>query len=201
VLNTLNPPAGSSIAIFAMGSVGLAALLGAVVAGCQTIIAVDIDDDRLARATEMGATATINSTNADVVEVIRSLTCGRGVQFSVDCIGFGIVVSDALASLQTPGVCATVGYQGAVNEVTIDQGNLLFGKSLVGVIEGDAIPGQFIPLLLDLYRDGRFPFDKLIDTYPFESINEAIAAVHSGKTIKAVLTYEADGLAARPEHV
>jgi aryl-alcohol dehydrogenase len=193
VLNTLKPPAGSSIAIFGMGSVGLAALLGAVVADCETIIAVDIDDTRLTRATELGATATVNSATTDAAEQIRQLTAGRGVDFTVDCIGFGAVVRAALESLQTPGVCATVGYQGVPNEITIDQGHLLFGKSLIGVIEGDAIPQQFIPRLLELFRAGQFPFDQLIETFPFESINDAIEAIHAGKAIKAVLTFPPAG--------
>ncbi|HJT95390.1 MAG TPA: NAD(P)-dependent alcohol dehydrogenase [Mycobacterium sp.] len=189
VLNTLKPPPGSSIAIFGMGSVGLAALLAAVVADCGTIIAVDIDDARLKRATELGATATVNSANIDAAEQIRQLTDGLGVQFTVECIGFGAVVRAALESLQTPGVCATVGFQGVPNEITIDQGHLLFGKSLIGVIEGDAIPQQFIPQMLELFRAGRFPFDQLIETFPFESINDAIEAIHAGKVIKAVLTF------------
>lgn len=189
VLNTLKPTAGSSIAIFGMGSVGLSALLGAVVSNCETIIAVDIDDARLARATELGATATVNAAATAAADQIRRLTAGRGVQFTVDCIGFGDVIRTALESLQTPGVCATVGYQGVPNEITIDHGHLLFGKSLIGVIEGDAIPQQFIPRLLDLFRAGRFPFDRLVDNFPFESINDAIEALHAGKAIKAVLTY------------
>lgn len=193
ILNTLKPPVGSSLAIFGMGSVGLAALLAAVVAGCETIIVVDIDDARLKRATELGATATVNSAKTAAAEQIRQLTNGRGVEFTVDCIGFGTVVRAALESLQTPGVCATVGYQGVSNEITIDQGHLLFGKSLIGVIEGDAIPQQFIPRLLQLYRAGRFPFDQLIDTFPFESINDAIEAIHTGKVIKAVLTFASTG--------
>jgi aryl-alcohol dehydrogenase len=202
VLNTLDPPAGSSIAIYAMGSVGLAAVLAAVVAGCAKIIAIDVDDRRLKRAAELGATATINPVNEEAVDRIRQLTDGRGVQFSLDCIGMGNVVAAALASLQTPGICVTVGYQGATNEISLNQGDLLFGKSLIGVIEGDAIPSRFIPRLLDLYSAGRFPFDKIIDTYPFESINEAIRAVHDGTSIKAVLTYPPlDGESDRPRHV
>ena len=97
----------------------------------------------------------------------------------------------ALECLQSPGVCATVGFQGANNEIAIDQGHLLFGRSLVGVIEGDAIPASFIPEMIELYRSGAFPFDQLITTYPFEQINDAIDAVHAGKVIKAVLTFGA----------
>lgn len=201
VLNTLNPPAGSSIAIFAMGSVGLAAILGAVVAGCETIIAVDINDDRLNLAAQLGATATINSSREDAVARIHELTGGLGAHFAVDCIGISGVVDAALRSLRMPGVCATVGFQGEPNIVTIDQCHLLFGRRLIGVIEGDAVPGEFIPRLLALFRAGKFPFDKLIDTYPFESINEAISAVHHGKSIKAVLTYPpADGYGAVLTH-
>ncbi|MGY4103482.1 NAD(P)-dependent alcohol dehydrogenase [Nocardia sp. R16R-3T] len=190
VLNTLNPEAGSSIAIFGAGSVGLAALLGAKVAECATIIAVDIQDARLAKATELGATHTVNPSEVDAAETIRNIVGGLGVQYSVDCIGFPSVVRSALECLQTPGVCATVGFQGIPNEITIDQGQLLFGKSLVGVIEGDAIPAEFIPRMLRLYKAGRFPFDKLIETFEFGDINKAIEAAHHGDVIKAVLTFD-----------
>ncbi|AKE01513.1 alcohol dehydrogenase (plasmid) [Rhodococcus erythropolis] len=191
VLNTLNPEQGSSIAIFGVGSVGLAALLGAVVAECTTIIAVDINDSRLQKALELGATHIVNSSNVDAVETIREITGGAGVHYSVDCIGFPAVVRSALECLQTPGVCASVGFQGIPNEITIDQGLLLFGKALVGVIEGDAIPSEFIPRMIGLYKEGRFPFDKLIDTFAFTDINTAIDAAHHGTVTKAVVVFEA----------
>ena len=189
VLNSLNPPAGSSIAIFAAGSVGLSALMAAVVAGCTTIIAVDPQPERLALATRFGATHVVNPQEQGPVEAIREITDGLGAQFSVDCIGLPAVVRQALECLQSPGVCASVGFQGMSNELTIDQGHLLFGRSLVGVIEGDAVPQTFIPHMIDLYREGRFPFDKLITTFPFEQVNEAIDAAHHGKVVKAVLTF------------
>ena len=189
VLNTLHPDEGSSIAIFGTGSVGLAALLGAVVAGCDTIIAVDIQPARLAKAADLGATHTINSAEEDVVERIREIT-GGGVHYSVDCIGLGDVVRSALECLQSPGVCATVGFQGVPNEISVDQGHLLFGRSLIGVIEGDAIPQEFVTRMIDLYQAGKFPFTELIDTFEFDQINEAIEAVHLGKVTKAVLTFD-----------
>jgi len=190
VLNTLAPESGSSIAVFAVGSVGLSALLAAKASDLSPIIAVDIDDQRLERAREYGATHVVNSTTEDVVEAIRAITGGLGVQYAVDAIGLPSVVRAALESLQSPGVCASVGFQGLPNEITISQGDLLFGKSLVGVIEGDAVPGEFIPRLIDLYRAGQFPFDKLITTYPFEDINRALDDVHRGTVTKAVLTFE-----------
>jgi aryl-alcohol dehydrogenase len=189
VLNSLNPPQGSSIAIFAAGSVGLSAVLAAVVSGCSTIIAVDPQPERLAFATRLGATHAVNPQEQDPVAAVRDITGGTGAQFSVDCIGLPTVVRQAIECLQSPGVCATVGFQGMSNELTIDQGHLLFGRSLVGVIEGDAVPKTFIPRMIDLHRAGRFPFDQLITTFPFDQINEAIDAAHHGKVVKAVLTF------------
>ena len=190
VLNTLNPRPGSSIAVFGVGSVGLAALLGAVAAECEVIVAVDIDDSRLARAKDLGATHTINSAALDPAAEIKEITGGLGVQYSVDCIGLAEVVRSALECLQSPGVCASVGFQGLPNTVAIDQGDLLFGKTLIGVIEGDSVPQTFIPRMLELYRAGRFPFDKLISTYPFEQIHAALDDVHHGKVTKAVLVFD-----------
>ncbi|WP_033291797.1 NAD(P)-dependent alcohol dehydrogenase [Amycolatopsis jejuensis] len=189
VLNSLAPEEGSSIAVFAAGSVGLSAILAAKVAGCSTIIAVDPQAARRELATELGATHVVDPDDADPVEAIRTIT-GTGARYSVDCIGLPGVVRQALECLQSPGTCASVGYQGMTNELTIDQGHLLFGRSLVGVIEGDAIPGQFIPHMIELYQNGRFPFDKLITTFPFDRINEAIDAAHHGKVVKAVLTFD-----------
>lgn len=190
VLNTLRPRPGSSIVILGVGSVGLAALLAAVVAECGTIIAVDIQQGRLEKATKLGATHTINSTTDDVAARVREITGGPGAQYSVDCIGLPAVVRSALECLQSPGVCATVGFQGVPNEITIDQGHLLFGRTLIGVIEGDADPADFVIHMLDLYQAGRFPFDELIDTFPFDQINEALEAVHRGDVTKAVLTFD-----------
>lgn len=192
VLNTLRPSVGSSIVIFGAGSVGLAAVLGARVSGCEAIVAVDVQQSRLDHALALGATHALNSAHDDVTAAVRDITGGRGAQYSVDCIGLPAVVRSALECLQSPGVCASVGFQGVPNEITIDQGHLLFGRSLVGVIEGDAIATEFIPHMLELYQQGRFPFTRIVDTFPFAQINEAIDAVHHGKVIKAVLTFGSD---------
>ena len=85
-----------------------------------------------------------------------------------------------------------MGFQGIPNEITLDQGLLLFGKSLIGVIEGDAVPAEFIPRMIGLYKDGRFPFDQLIKTFPFSAINDAIDAAHHGKATKAVVVFDSD---------
>jgi len=87
VLNTLKPKPGDTIAVFGTGAVGLAAMMAGKISGCTKVIAVDIIDDRLTLAKELGATDVINSRNTDAVEAIRALTNGRGVNFCVDTTG------------------------------------------------------------------------------------------------------------------
>ncbi|WP_413798344.1 NAD(P)-dependent alcohol dehydrogenase [Streptomyces iranensis] len=189
VLNTLDPQPGSSVAVFAAGSVGLAAVMAAKVAGCTVIVAVDPQPGRRTLALELGATHVVDPTRQDVVREIREITRG-GAQFSVDCLGLASVVRQALECLASPGVCASVGFQGVENEITLNQGHLLFGRTLKGVIEGDADPHTFVPHMLDLFQTGKLPFDRLIRTYPITKINDAIEAAHHGQVVKAVVTFD-----------
>ncbi|MDF3145141.1 zinc-binding dehydrogenase [Streptomyces sp. T21Q-yed] len=159
-------------------------------AGCPTIIAVDPQLSRRELALELGATHAVDPKHEDPVEAITRITEG-GADYSVDCIGFPAVVQQALECLKSPGICASVGFQGADNEITINQGHLLFGRSLVGVIEGDADPDEFIPRMISLYREGKFPFDRLLQVFPLAEINEAIDSAHHGKVTKAVVRFPA----------
>lgn len=188
VLNTLAPEPGSSLVVFAAGSVGLSAVMAAAVAGCGSIIAVDPQPGRRKLALALGATHALDPGSGAAVKEILEIT-GGGADYSLDCIAFPEPARQALECLASPGVCASVGFQGASNEITINQGHLLFGRSLVGVIEGDANPHEFIPRLIDLYQQGRFPFDRLIRTYPVDKINDAIHDAHSGEVTKAVVTF------------
>ncbi|MFF9479664.1 NAD(P)-dependent alcohol dehydrogenase [Streptomyces sp. NPDC014733] len=190
VLNSLDPAPGSSLAVFGAGSVGLSAVMAAKVAGCTTIVAVEPRPERRALALELGATHALDPAAADAAAEIVRLT-GGGADHSVECIGLAGTLRQALECLASPGVCATVGFQGVDNELTIDQGHLLFGRSLVGVVEGDADAHEFIPRMIALHREGRFPFDRLITAFPVEKINEAIDAAHHGAVVKPVVTFPA----------
>jgi aryl-alcohol dehydrogenase len=187
VMNALNPPGGSTIAIFGAGSVGLAAVLAARLVGCEKIIVVDINHERLVLAHDCGATHVVNSANANPVEAIQDLTGGEGVQYSLECTGIPEVVRQAVDSLRLTGICGVIGVAPLGTEFSLDMNGILFGRSVRGIIEGDAIPQVFIPRLVDLYFEGRFPFDKLVEIYPFEKINEAIKDSENGKVLKAVL--------------
>jgi len=190
VLNVLGAKAGEGIIVFGLGAVGLGAVMAATAVECAPIIAVDLNPGRLAIATDLGATDTINPEQTDDLLWRVQELAAPGLHYSFDAVGAGPVIRQALESLRSPGHCVTVGFQGLEHEITIDQGHLLLGRRLSGVIEGDADPQAFIPRLIELYRDGKFPFDRLVRTFPFEQINEAIAAAEAGSVVKPVLVFE-----------
>ncbi len=185
VLNHIRPEAASSVVITGCGAVGLSALMAAVIAGCSKIICVDMVTSRLELARELGATDTING-SLDVVSAVRDLTGGRGTHYAIDCTGSGKCVRQSLNCTRPMGTCIVLG---ATQEVTFHCENELMGlgKTITGLVEGRSIPKVFIPKLLEYYRQGRFPFDKLIRYYDFADINHAQADSHSGLTIKPVL--------------
>jgi aryl-alcohol dehydrogenase len=186
VINALKARPGTSIAIFGVGPVGMSAVLGAVVCGCANIIAVDLSPQRLKTAGELGAHHTINAGEVDPVEAILDLT-GGGPNFSLECVGNPAVFRQATDVLPLLGVCGLCGVVAPGTEVTLNQDLIMNGRTLRGVIEGDAIPDLFIPQLIELYRQGRFPFDRMITFYPFEDINQAVEDMEKGSVIKPVL--------------
>ena len=186
VLNKLRPEFGSSIAVYGCGAVGLSAVMAAKIAGCAQIIAVDIHQNRLDLALELGATHALNSKDVDLVEEIRKITKG-GSHYGVETTGVATVVRQAAQALRTRGTLAIVGVTGEVT-FNVNDDIMSQGKTLVGVIEGDAVPQLFIPKLIEYYKAGQFPFDKLIKFYSFEQINEAFADSEKGLTIKPVIT-------------
>lgn len=186
VLNYIKPDPASSIMITGCGPVGLSAVMAAKIAGCTTIIACDVIDSRLELAQQLGATHVINSKNVDnVVDEVRKIT-GLGTHYAIDCTGIGTCVRQSLGCTRSLGTCVVLG---ATEELTIHVENELMGpgKKLIGIVEGCSIPQVFIPQLLDYYKKGLFPFDKLITYYDFENINQAFEDTHRGKVIKAIL--------------
>jgi aryl-alcohol dehydrogenase len=184
-LNTFRARPGSALAVFGTGSVGLSAVLAGVVAGCTTIVGVDILPERLELARELGATHTFDGRDPDLAAQIVATT-GRGVDFAFDTSGVSLEV--ALRSLDELGV---VGLVGGVRGGRVDLPFELLrrGRSIRTIIEGDSVPSLFIPALVDLWRLGRFPFDRMVRAYPFERINEAAHDSETGATIKPVLHF------------
>ena len=188
VMNTLCPRPGASIAIFGVGPVGMSALLAAVVCGCTTIVAVDVLAERLEKATEFGATHTVNAGKDDPVQAVMDIT-GGGAEYSLECVGNPKVLRQAVNVLPRRGVCGLLGAVPPGTEVGLNMDLIMNGRTVRGILAGDSISDLFIPRLLDLYRQGRFPFDKLITFYPFERINEAVEDMEKGRVTKPVLKF------------
>lgn len=187
VLNALDVEEGTSIAIFGSGAVGLSAVMAAVIAGATTIIIVDINPLRLEFGKSLGATHAINSQESDPVEKIREIT-GKGVAYAIDTTGIGSVIENAVAALAPNGTMALVGASKPDTILKLNASDIMIqNKRIRGVIEGDSIPGIFIPRLIDLYVNGRFPFDRLIKFYDFSEINQAAEDSEKGKTLKPVI--------------
>jgi aryl-alcohol dehydrogenase len=188
VLNVFNPSPGSSIAIFGSGTVGMSALMAAKAAGCTTRIVVDLHDSRLALARELGATHTINSKNVNVVEEVKKIS-GKGVNYAIESTGVTEVLREAVLSLAPMGKAGIIGAPKMGSSVQLDVMDMLINvKEVVGIHQGSSIPKVFIPVLIDLYKKGELPFDKLIKFYDFAEINKAVSDSKSGATIKPVLT-------------
>ncbi len=187
VMNALRPPPGSRLVVFGAGTVGLAAVMGAVLSGCETIIAVDPLASRLDMARALGATHTVDPHQQDPVETVQALTAG-GADFSVECSGVPAVVRQAVDCLGRPGLCAQVGATPAGAEVALSMDHIGYGRGIRGVVMGDSAPQTFVPYLAALYRSGRLPYDRFVRFYDFEDINQAVhdSAV-TGEVIKPIL--------------
>ena len=187
VLNTLALPAGSSLAVFGTGAVGISAVLAAVIAGASTIIGVDVHQARLELAQELGATHVIDAGSSDAVEEIRRLT-GHGVDFSLDTTGVPAVVRSCVDCLAPLGTAGVIGGSQLGTEVSLDLNTVLVGgRMLRGVVEGDSVPELFLPTLIRFWEQGRFPVERLMRFYDFDAIDEAAHDAEAGRTIKPVL--------------
>jgi aryl-alcohol dehydrogenase len=187
VMNALKVAPGASFAAFGGGAVGLSAVMAARVAGATTIIAVDVVPSRLELARELGATHTVNSRETDPVAAVRKIS-GGGVEYTLESSGRPEVLRQAIDALAIRGTCGIVGAPALGTEASFDvNGVMTTGKRIIGIIEGDSTPDLFIPALVELYMQGRFPFDKLVKFYPFDRINEAAEDSEKGITIKPII--------------
>jgi aryl-alcohol dehydrogenase len=184
VLEALRLRPGQSIVIFGSGGVGLAAVMAARLAGASQIVAVDIDDRRLNLALELGASDILVS-GSDTLDALKALR-PSGFDFSFNTTQVPDVFTAAVACLALRGVAGFVVNPSA--EWAPDMLHMLTGgRTLRGIIGGDADPQTFIPQLIDHWRNGRFPFDRLITEFRFDQIEQAWEQFKAGSVIKPVL--------------
>jgi aryl-alcohol dehydrogenase len=187
VLNALRPFTGSSIVIYGAGAVGLSAVMAAGLTAATHIIAVDRLPARLAFARELGATETIDvSTGLDPVAAVSEI-CGGPADFAMDCAGNVDVLRQAADSVGMRGTVALIGGAPAGASFSLDHMSTLWGKKVVGILGGEGRSESLINTLITLNQQGRFRYDRLIQTFPLDQVNEALEASHSGDVIKPVL--------------
>jgi aryl-alcohol dehydrogenase len=161
--------------------------MAAVVCGCAPIIAVDVRASRLALAAELGATHVVNAAEVDPVEAIVELT-GGGVQASLEASGVPGVLRQAVDALGPDGWCGLIGAPPSGTEEALDVNAVLaMGRGVKAIVEGHSVPQVFIPQLIDLWRAGRLPIDRLVRAYDFDEINQAADDALAGEVVKPVL--------------
>jgi len=192
VLNVAKPDPGDGIAVFGVGAVGLSALMAAKIAGCAPIIAVDVHEHRLALARELGATHLIDhNACGDVVGEIRGIAAG-GVRHAIETSALPEVLREAIEVLLPGGTCILLGSARKGTDASFEMPFLQQGRVVRGVVQGDSMPGEFIPKLVDYIMDGKFPLERMITFYDLADINRAAQESSAGKTIKPVLRMPAN---------
>jgi aryl-alcohol dehydrogenase len=187
VMNALGVGEDDSIAVFGTGSVGLSGVMAAHALGAAMIVAVDLSDDRLAFAKTVGATHTLNPSAAELVPTLLEITDG-GLDFAFDTTGASSVIRQAVESLAPRGTCGIVGASALGTEIVLDEVHFMSGgRRLMGIVEGESNPDEFIPRLIELNRAGKLPYDRMIEFYELDAINEAITDSETGKVIKPVV--------------
>lgn len=186
VLNALRPLPGSTVAVFGLGAVGLAAVAAAKYSGCSRIVGVDLKSTRLDLAREFGATDVIGASSKDSIQAIHELIPG-GVDGAVEASGTKKALHDAFMSTKPSGTAVLVGAAPVGTQYELDSVALLSGRTLRGCVMGLANPPVFIPQLVQMWEQGLLPIEKMTKTFKLSDVDTALAAVADGSVVKPVL--------------
>jgi len=193
IVNIARPKRGESVCVVGLGGVGMSAIMAAKILGCNPIIGIDLISSRLPLAAELGATHTIHNTLSpqDLIAEVQKITGGMGANVVIDTTGNMGVLETCIEFTAIMGQCVMIGQTGrdAVCKVPV-AAFMVMGKSLKGCMEGDSVPAEFIPQMIKWYREGKFPVDKMIKTYPAKDFQKAMDDMHSGETVKPVLVWD-----------
>jgi S-(hydroxymethyl)mycothiol dehydrogenase len=188
-INTGGVSRGDSVAVFGCGGVGDAAIAGARLAGAGTIIAVDLDDRKLAWAKDFGATHTCNSSTTDPVEFIRSVTNGNGADVCIEAVGHPAVYRQAFAARDLAGTVVLVGVPRP--DMTLELPFIeVFGRGgqLKSSWYGDCLPSRDFPMLISLYLQGRLDLDRFVsETITLDDVEEAFHKLERGEVLRSVV--------------
>ena len=191
-MNTGGIKRGQSLAVIGCGGVGCAAIAGGRLVGANTIIAIDIDDRKLANAVEFGATHTINSKDLDqdgVVAAVQELTGGNGADVVIDAVGIPQTYKQAFYARDLAGTVVLVGVPNPTMTLELPLIDV-FGRggALKSSWYGDCLPSRDFPMLIDLFRQGRLPLDKFVsETIGIDDIEAAFEKMHGGEVLRSVV--------------
>jgi S-(hydroxymethyl)mycothiol dehydrogenase len=188
-VNTGGVGRGDSVAVIGCGGVGNAAIAGARLAGATTIVAVDVDDRKLEWAKGFGATHTVNSKNTDPVQAIRDLTGGNGADVVVEAVGRPQTYEQAFYARDLAGTVVLVGVPTPDLKVELPMIEV-FGRggALKSSWYGDCLPSRDFPMLVDLYRQGRFDLDAFVsETIGLSDVESAFDKMHRGEVLRSVV--------------
>jgi Zn-dependent alcohol dehydrogenase len=188
VLNAIGACAGQGLAVFGAGGVGLSVVMGAVLAGAYPIVAVDVVAERLDAAVRLGATDVIDASREDVAGTLAAIA-PHGFDWAVEAIGRPETLRQAFDALGSGGTLVTIGLARAGQELHLPINALVQReRRIIGSLYGSANPLLDVPMLLDLYRAGRLPIDRLIGKrYPLAGVNDAFADLVGGAVGRGIV--------------
>lgn len=186
VLNRAKVEAGSSMAVFGVGGIGLNCVQGGVFAGASMIIAIDVNPQKLELAKRFGATHVIDATKDDALAAVRELT-GGGAEYTFECVGNLAVIQQALDALAPGGTLTIVGVPKIGSKYEFVVHTLYNNKAILGCRYGAARPRRDFPMLADLYLGGRLKIDELITNhYTLDDFGHALHDLESGSLARGV---------------
>ena len=190
ILNSLSARRGQSLVVIGGGGVGLSAVMAGAIAGCNPIILSEPNAARRAIALELGATDVLDPLNcADLTAAIVGMT-GAGADIVFDTSGLASVIESAIDALAPRGSIGLVAFEEIEARASFQiVAAIGAGKKIRGICEGDSVPEEFIPILIDHFMNGRFPFDRLVTFYDFEELNAALDDQASGTVIKPIIRF------------
>ena len=189
-LNTAKVEPGSTVVVFGAGGVGLSVIQGARIAGAAMIIAVDLNEFKMAAAMELGATHVVDASSSDPVEAVRELT-GGGADYAFEAIGLKKTAEQAYECIRPGGTACIVGMIPVGEKLEIEGSSFLTEKKLIGCSMGSNRFRIDMPRYIELNRQGRLKLDEMITRrLRLEDVNEALRAMKAGEVSRSVLMFD-----------
>jgi Zn-dependent alcohol dehydrogenase len=194
IINAAGARPADRVAIMGLGGVGLSAVMGAKIAGCTQIIGIDRHGSRLELAKELGATHVVQVAEGmpldEVTAAVKAITGGLGSNITLDTTGVPALIAEGVRMTAFKGKILQVGTAPETATLSIPIHEFMVsGKQFIGVVEGDVVPQEYLPKLLNWVNEGKLPLDRIIKFYKAEAFETAIRDMQSGVTVKPVILW------------